>query len=75
VSPTVIGTLADDDLSRDLDLVGPRESCAQILGRVREGWLVAGPAPRHQYPPLSLDRCLAGVKPRLDAGGYRIYGP
>ena len=74
VSPSVIGTLADDDLERRLELIGPRETCAQIDARVRAGWVVTGPAPRDAYPPLSVDRCLAGAEPRLESGGYRIFG-
>jgi hypothetical protein len=75
VSPTVLAPLAGDRLSHRLSLIDARDSCASIA-RKRSGLIVVGHASPFLYPPLSVGRCLARIKPTADLGVFRVYaGP
>ena len=70
----MLGTVAGDRLSHRLSLVGQHESCAQIAGRLRRGFVIVSPMPRDLSPPQSIARCLARTRPAFVEGPYRVYG-
>jgi hypothetical protein len=74
-SPVLVGPLAGDRVTHDLRFIGPREPCAQILARLREGWVVVRVAPLIDrfLNARTAPRCLAGVAPMHVTGDYRIY--
>jgi hypothetical protein len=76
MAPFMIGVLADDDLSRRLEVVGRRESCRQLAARTRRGWVVVlkfsiDPL----FGPSTTRACVKGWRPRFEDIYNWVYGP
>ena len=72
-APGIVVMLRGDRFDHRLSLIGPGETCAGLLGRLR-----AGPVVLESDPPSPLyDRlsgCLYGVVPGVRHGAYDVYG-
>ena len=71
--PTLLATLAGDQLEHRIRLIGADAPCERIRAEMRNGYILTAPAPRLSFPPTTFGRCLAATAPSFTAGGFRIY--
>jgi hypothetical protein len=72
-TPAYIGPLAGDDLRHRLLAIPRDESCARLVQRARDEWLVIYGGPLGGKAPADMKRCLP--QPAVDLGVILLYRP
>jgi hypothetical protein len=76
MTPVTYALLTGDHLRRDIQLIGPEESCPQIHRRFANQTIVITPgfgSPAAERLRLHVATCLASVVPIFNKGGYLMY--
>jgi hypothetical protein len=76
MAPVTYALLTGDHLRRDIQLIGPGESCLQIHRRFASQTIVITPgfgSPAAERLRLHVATCLASVVPIYNKGGYLMY--
>lgn len=76
MTPTMDALTAGTNLQRDVQFIGPQESCAQIRGRLTDQTIIVTPYfGRADLQALRTQvlSCLGGIRPVARTGGYLVY--
>jgi hypothetical protein len=74
VGRIAVAALAGDRFRHELVPLGPDDSCAGVRRRAAGGWLVVTDLRfASGLEPFRVLRCVRGLRPRFEGGGFRVY--